>query len=260
MKKTGSFLILALALGGPAWAQESLAGVQAQLDRIQTELQELRGAIEAQTVLFNQLEQKSDRNYRDLEMRLLTSEEKVKLFQEVLNQSLSKLSPAVAQQYQKFQAALDLVKTHEYAKALLAFQQLIQQYPKSPHKPEALFWIAECRYATGDYAQAIKDYQKFVQAYPKSEKAPQATLKQGDGFLRLNMPNEAKVFFKKVATDYPNSEQAAEAKGKLSTLDRKESEGLTPGPTAPTPLPPAPQPAAPTNPEVKISPEDPSEF
>lgn len=202
-----------------------LAEAVAKLDQMQTKLQELEGGLEAQNILAKQLDTKVERNYRDLEMRLKAVEEKIKLFQDALEKALAKISPQASQEFKKFQGALNWIQAGDYTKALSTFQQILTQYPKSAQKGEALFWIAECRYALKDYSQAIKDYQKFVQAYPKSEKNPQATLKQGDGFLNLNMTNEAKVFFKKLIQDYPNSEEATQAKGRLAALDK---EGQTP--------------------------------
>lgn len=256
--RTIIFLLLSpLFFGAQGWGQElpqrfadqngNLAETEAKFDRIQTDLQYLHGTLETQTVLLRQLETKSDRNYRDMEMRLQALEAQIKLFSGALDQALTKVSPATAQEFNKFQNALNLVQRTEYAKALPLFQQFLQQYPKSPHKPEALFWIAECRYALGDFSQSIKDYQKYVLTYPKSDKAPMTVLKQGDAFLHLNMTNEAKVFFKKVIQDYPNSEEAAQARGKLAALENGGEAAMPPpsqlpppAPT-PTPIPPAPK-------------------
>lgn len=269
MRKIISFSMFFLFWGVQGWSQEpfsssagqngNLAETEAQFDRIRTDLQELHGGLETQTVLMKQLETKSDRNYRDMELRLQSLEAQIKLFQGALDQALAKVSPAAAQEFNKFQNGLTLVQNSEYAKALPAFQQFLQQYPKSPHKPSALFWIAECRYALGDFAQAIKDYQKYVLAYPKSDKTPMAVLKQGDGFLRLNMPTEAKVFFKKVVQDYPNSEEASQARGKLAALEKgvETAAPLPPPVVSPTP---SPTPVAPSPAPTPLSPAESSEF
>ena len=217
-----------------------------KIDRIQAELQQFEGNVETQGMLAKQLEEKSDRNYRDLEMRLQALETKIKLFQDVLNKSLAKISPQLAGEYKKFEEGLNLVQTGQYTPALAAFQQFLKQYPKSSQKNEARFWIAECRYALKDYAQAIKDYQKFVEANPKSEKAPQALLRQGDGFLQLQMAQEAKAFFKKLIQDYPASDEATLAKGKLAALENAATAPAVPA--APVVAPSTAQPAVPIAP------------
>lgn len=206
------------------YAQDSgskLAEFGAQLERLEAALQSTQGTAETQSVQIKQLEEKSDRNYRDLEMRLKAVEGRVELFQDILNRAVANLAPKLADEGKKFQTALDLVQEAQYAKAIPAFQQFVQQYPKSPSAGEAQFWIAECRYALRDFSQAIKDYQKFVEKQPKSGKAPAAILKQGDAFLQLQMPEEAKVFYQKLVSQYGSSDEAAQARGKLTALQEK---------------------------------------
>lgn len=210
-----------------------MAEFGAQLERLEATLQSINGASETQNVQIGQLDSKVERNYRDLEMRLNALEGKINLFQDTLNRAVATLSPKLAQEGQKFQAALGLVQQTQYAQAIQAFQQFITQYPKSPQVGEAYFWIGECRFAQKDYAQAIKDYQKFVDKHPKADKSPVAVLKQGDAFLQLQMVDEAKVFYKKILQDYPSSNEANQARGKIAALEQKTN--------VITNLPPPPQ-------------------
>lgn len=218
-----------LCFSTPCFAQEApedprtkIAEFGAQLERLESQLQGIAGAAETQNVQIGQLDAKLERNYRDLEMRLNALEGRITLFQDTLNRAVTILSPKLAQEGQKFQAALGLVQQTQYAQAIQAFQQFIGQYPKSPQVGEAYFWIGECRFALKDYAQAIKDYQKFVEKHPKADKAPLAILKQGDAFIYLQMPEEAKVFFKKLISEHPSSNEAAQAKGKLAAIEQKK--------------------------------------
>lgn len=228
------------------WAQHEATKIEqnarvaeaiAQLDRMRSEIQTLQGNVETQNMQIRQHEENMGRHYRDMEMRLGSLESQLKLFQDQLNRALTTVSPKLAQEGKDFQKGLDHVQRAEYQPAIQAFQQFLKQYPKSPQRDEAQFWIAECRYGTKDFTQAIKDYQKFVEQFPKSSHAPQAVLKQGDGFLNLQMKDEAKVFYKKLVQDYPHSQEASMAKGKLSAL---EQTGIAP--TAPSPSPAKPEP------------------
>ena len=233
------------------WAQHEATKVEqnarvaeaiSQIDRMRSEIQGLQGTHEAQTMQMKQLQEGTERHYRDLEMRIGALDSQLKLFQDQLGRALATVSPKLAQEGKDFQRGLDLVQRAEYQQALEAFQQFLKQYPKSPQKDEAQFWIAECRYGTKDFTQAIKDYQKFVELYPKSVHAPQAVLKQGDGFLNLQMKNEATVFYKKLIQDYPRSHEATIAKGKLSALEQTGQ-----APTAPSPSPAKPEPKEPAD-------------
>ena len=232
-----------------------LAEAISQIDKLKTDIQALGGGSEAQNVQMKQMQEGMERHYRDLEMRLNAVEGQLKLLQDQLNRAIASVAPKIAQEGKEFQKGLDLIQKGEYAQAIAAFQQFSKQYPKSPMRDDAVFWIAECRYSMKDYSQAIKDYQKFVEQFPKSVKAPSAVLKQGDSFVNLQMKEEAKVFYKKLIQDYSKSEEAAQAQGKLAALEKPGTSPLpTPVPTPavpsiPTPVPaPAPAPTPVTTP------------
>lgn len=229
-----------------------LAESIAQMDKFRSDIQALGGGSETQNVQMKQLQDNVERHYRDLEMRIGALEEQLKLLREELSRAVTKISPQLAEETKNFQKGLTHIQNGEYAQAITAFQQFIKQYPKSPTRADAFFWIGECRYAMKDYTQAIKDYQKFVDQFPKSDKAPSVLLKQGDAFLNLQMKNEAKVFWKKLVQDFPKSDEAAQAKGKLEALDK-------PG-TPPPPAVPSVIPAAPTAPVPPPTPKNSQEF
>ncbi len=192
----------------------------AQLDKLRTDIQAVGGGTETQSVQMRQLQDSVERHYRDLEMRINAMESQLKVFQDELRRAIEKVAPQIAAEGKQFEKALAHVQNGEYAQAITSFDQFIKANSKSPHRSDALFWIAECRYAMRDYTQAIKDYQKFVESYPKSSKAPLAVLKQGDGFVNLQMKDEAKVFWKKLIQDYPRSDEAVQAQRKLDVLTK----------------------------------------
>ncbi|MDO8526365.1 MAG: tol-pal system protein YbgF [Deltaproteobacteria bacterium] len=212
----------------------------AAIDKLHSDIRALGGGGETQVIQMKQLRDDVDRHYRDLEMRMGAIESQLKLVQDQLGRAIASVSPKLAQEGKDFQKGLDHIKSVDYAQAITAFQSFLKQYPKSPTRSDALFWIAECRYSMKDYSQAIKDYQKFVEQFPKSDHAPLAELKQGDAFLNLQMKEEAKVFYKKLIQDFPKSDEAAQARGKLTSLEKSG--------TAPTAQPMLPVPA----PEVQI--------
>lgn len=221
------FLLYSLITLLPAGlaAQESgakLAEFGAQLERLEAAVQSVSGSAETLGVQIKQLEEKSDRNYRDMEMRLKAMEGRINLFQDILNRTVAAVNPKLAQEAKQFESALDLVRAAQYDRAIQAFQTFIQKYPKSPSAEEARFWIGGCRYSLRDFSQAIKDLQKFVEKNPKSDKTPTAILKQGDAFVQLQMPAEARVFYQKLVNQYPATDEAAQAKGKLAALEEKK--------------------------------------
>jgi TolA-binding protein len=69
-----------------------------------------------------------------------------------------------------------------------------------------------------DYYQAILNFNQVRQQHPKSDRAPAAVLKIGLSFQQMGNKSEAKLAFQKVLNDYPSSPEAAQAREKLQAL------------------------------------------
>ena len=67
----------------------------------------------------------------------------------------------------------DTEKAREY------FRAVLEKYPANEYSDNALFWIAESYYAEGKYEDAILGYEELFKNHPKSDKVPGAMLKQG---------------------------------------------------------------------------------
>ena len=85
----------------------------------------------------------------------------------------------------------------------------------------AQFWIAEAYYAEEDYAGAIVEYDALLKNYPKSEKAPGALLKQGYSFIEMGDKKAARGILEQLIEKYPKSKEAALAKKKLEEMNKK---------------------------------------
>lgn len=218
----------------------TLAKVAAELERINTQLRQLSGQMEAKDYQQRQGTEKTERLLTDLEMQNKALVEKMGLFEDFMNRALAQISPNLAKEAKALQTALDQIQTGEYAKALAGLQAFQKQFPKSPQQKEVSYWVAECRFALKDYANAIKDYQKYAEKNPTTDKMPAVLWRQGSGFLHLQMESEAKVFLEKLIKEYPGAPEATLAKNKL--------ESLTTQPPPQTGMPPTPAPTTPTQP------------
>ena len=49
--------------------------------------------------------------------------------------------------------------------------------------------MGECYFREGNYKQAVLEYEKVISQYPKSDKTPSALLKQGMAWEKLTIPN-----------------------------------------------------------------------
>lgn len=113
---------------------------------------------------------------------------------------------------------------------LAAYQTLVDKFPRSNYRDDALFAIAEVwgRLARRpeDLNQAIKAYVFFIENCPQSERLSEAKLKVGEIYLRMKSYEKAAGFFRRVMDEHPKSSFVTRASTQLAScylvLDRVE--------------------------------------
>jgi TolA-binding protein len=85
--------------------------------------------------------------------------------------------------------------------------------------PNALFWQGECHYQMRDYARAILAYQKVIENYKKSNKYRPAMLKQGISFFKMDKKKPGRLVLQDLIDKHPQSAEARRAKTFLQTSD-----------------------------------------
>ena len=91
------------------------------------------------------------------------------------------------------------------------FRELLKRHPKHELADDALFALAQFRYAGGYYRTARKQYERLLQEYPRSNLAGRALYQIGLTFLATKESGQARRRFLEVRRRYPNSEWAASA-------------------------------------------------
>jgi len=114
--------------------------------------------------------------------------------------------------------AKELYKQHQMPQTRQALEDFIAEFPASNLVPAAKFWIGETFYTEQRYEEAILEYQKVIQDHPKTQKAASAMLKQAFAFAELKDPTGARVVLRRLVKDYPDSRQAEIARKKIATL------------------------------------------
>ena len=114
--------------------------------------------------------------------------------------------------------AKELYKQHQMPQARQALEDFIAEFPASNLVSAAKFWIGETFYTEQRYEEAILEYQKVIQDHPKTQKAASAMLKQAFAFAELKDPTSARVVLRRLVKDYPDSRQAEIARKKIATL------------------------------------------
>ncbi|MEF9426122.1 MAG: tol-pal system protein YbgF [Candidatus Mariimomonas ferrooxydans] len=107
-------------------------------------------------------------------------------------------------------------KEEKFKAAREQFEALLGKYPESELSDNARFWIGESYYRRKNYEDAILAYQELFDNNPRSDKVPGALLKQGLAFYELKKERIGKTILDQLIEKFPDSEQAGIAKKKLN--------------------------------------------
>ncbi len=119
---------------------------------------------------------------------------------------------------QAYQKAFDQLRDLHYGQAVTAFRAFLKQYPNGRYSYIAQYWIAEADYAQRDFKQAIVDYGDLIQHYPKNPKVAEAMLKIGYCYYESGQKDAAKKDLNQLLQRYPNSTEAGQASNFLQKM------------------------------------------
>ena len=117
-----------------------------------------------------------------------------------------------------YQKAFDLLRALRYEKATQAFRQFLSDYPDGRYAHIAQYWLAETSYHTRKFAVAVEDYQTLINLYPKSPKRADALLKIGYSQFELKSFSQAKSVLNKLIQSYPGTTEAGQAENLLQKI------------------------------------------
>ncbi len=84
--------------------------------------------------------------------------------------------------------------------------------------PYAQFWVGEAQLASGRYYEAILAYNEVATNWPRSDRVPAAKLRQAEAFAASGDPMDARLYLKELIDKYPGTSEAAEAERRLRSL------------------------------------------
>lgn len=117
-----------------------------------------------------------------------------------------------------YQKAFDLLRALRYEKATLAFRQFLNDFPDGRYAHIAQYWLAETSYHTRKFSVAVEDYQTLINQYPKSPKRADALLKIGYSQFELKLFAQAKNVLNKLIKSYPGTTEAGQAENLLQKI------------------------------------------
>jgi tol-pal system protein YbgF len=194
---------------------------QEQLDVMQNEVNELRGAIEVQN---HQLEKILERQ-RELYLEIDTRIEAVKAQPLTLVAGVNNAIPSTVEaplsenENEAYDKAVNLIlKDRLYEQAIPEFQTFLQNFPNSSYVPNAHYWLGQLLFNKQDWAGAAIQFQSLITAYPDSSKRADALLKLGITEMERANGARAKQLWEQVLTEFPESSSAKLADKRLKGL------------------------------------------
>ena len=203
-----------------------------QLQQMQQEIALLRGMLEEQQNEIQQLKREGLERYQDLDARLsgqaaLPSANASSSSAPAAAAGAAPQAPAAqaaqapadpAKEKLFYDAAFDLIKAKDFAKATQAFTAFLQKFPASQYAGNAQYWLGEVNLAQGNLQAAGQAFAQVSVGYPQHAKVPDALFKLADVEQRLGNTAKAKGILQQVVQQYPGSSAAQLAQRDLQRL------------------------------------------
>lgn len=117
-----------------------------------------------------------------------------------------------------YMKGLDTFKAGDMPAAREIFTKFLEQYPQHDLAANAHYWIGETYYSEKSYEPAILAFQDVIKNYPTKDKMPAAMLKQAMAFNAINDTKSAKYVLKKLGEAFPKSDEAIKARELLKEI------------------------------------------
>jgi len=184
-----------------------------QLQLLQQEVMELRGQVEEQSYQLRQLKEQSLERYLDIDRRISEGGGTPAAAggagsPAATTGSKGQELPGEADGYRK---AYSLVRSQQFAGAVAAFQQFLQEYPSGKYAPNAHYWLGELYLviAPPDLESARREFTLLLEQYPENSKTPDALYKLGKVYFDKGNPQKAREYFDRVINEHGNSGSSA---------------------------------------------------
>lgn len=219
--------------GGAATPTSAQGELFLQLQQLQEEVARLRGTLEEQQYEIQRLKQESLERYQDLDGRLAGAAQapaSAPVAPAANAPAAQAGTPAAAmppasatpgdpaKEKLFYDAAFDLIKAKDFAKADQAFSAFLRKYPSSQYSANAQYWLGEVKLAQGDLQGAGQAFARVSQAYPDHQKVADSLYKLGDVERRLGNLDRARAVLQQVVAQYPGTSAAQLAQRELGRL------------------------------------------
>lgn len=240
LRATLPLLVLALVPAFSVAADQRLSDLLLQIQRLQQEVQQLRGQLELQNHELSTLKRLQRDQYMDLDARLrgraggtgpghrggTVLQQPGNAAQQPAGSGSAAPAPSTPSktpsgEKQAYRVAFDLLKQRRYGEAIRDLESLLARYPNGEFADNARYWLGEANYVTRNYAAALTQFQRVLANYPLSPKVPASKLKIGYIHYDQGDWKRARTALKDVAEKFPDSAEARLAESRLERMKRE---------------------------------------
>lgn len=195
--------------------------IQRQLDMMQQEVSELRGAVEEHSYKLEQILQRQRELYVEIDNRMqsLNSPVEERMPSVADNNAGNGNTPVALGEDEAYDRAVNLIlREKRYDQAIPEFEAFLQQYPGSSYAANAHYWLGQLLFNKQQWSDSSEHFEKVVSDYPDSNKRADSLLKLG--MIAQNQSNLAKArqLFEQVIRDYPESSARKLAEPRLRAV------------------------------------------
>ena len=222
-----------------------------RVEKMQQEIQRLRGDLEVQTHTLGEIQRRSREQYLDIDRRLQQLEsgqggvpsstapalapvpgmppDSVAPSVTTIPPSLQTTQPPLqstppamqANERADYDQALAILREGRYDEAAQAFSRFLESYPGSSYADNASYWLGETYYVTRDFERALATFQGLTERYPNSPKAADSFLKTGYIYYEKQDWAAARAALDSVVSGYPGTTAARLASDRLQRMKKE---------------------------------------
>jgi len=215
-------------------APSNLLGMYKRLEQLQNDVRQMRGQLEEQAYLINNLKKRQRDLYLDTDGRLQQLEASaIKQPLPLVKPSNSTTSTAPASSIPTKPQSLDSdkavydkafsgIRAGHYQQAIDDFSAFVSSYPTSIYLANAYYWLAEASYVNRDFTRALDEFNKVLTQFPQHAKAKGALLKIGFIQYENKQWQQARKSLQQVTVNYPGTTVASLATKRLERMKQEK--------------------------------------
>ncbi len=206
-------------------ANKRLANTASEMDRVNHELQQLHGDIDALRVGVATGQMPggdASAQENSVAATLAKLSERVESMEQAQEELLDALKKAGLTSKKKAHKSLSGPQDLEQAYNDKHYKQVIEDAPKvlkeagGSDKEQVRFLLAESYFKIGKMREAALKYNEFLEGKPSAKLVPTVKMRIGDCFRHLGDVATAKVYYEELIKEFPDSDEAAKAKERLA--------------------------------------------